>query len=481
MLGIDLSIVNRVMEWISLEPVIGLLMVIASLALFTSAYRRSAPESQSFWPWIRRIIEASVGVILFLGLLWAFRSILNTNSGSFNSTHGSFSNVSQQVAQSIWGRPHVQREIGYTHYTEITTQEEIPRSNPNDPPQYRDVVTRQPVPQNSVVSFDGTFNLTLSDREKGYAFYSGYTVDAQMVYRIANISDYETEAEFDFPLSPGQMMFNDFSITVDGKNVSDDLHFSPDLVEWTTAFNPREEHEIVIHYTSRGMESFYYQIPSQREIKNFKLTVSIDRLPTSMVNYPNGALTPTRVEPTSDGRGTVLTWELNKAITVAGMGIALPQPEQRGQQILQVLSNGAYSLTLLGTMLALTLLLRGESVRFITLALLSGAYCVQFLLMASISDFALGFWGSLLVGAVVTGVLTYLLFRNHPSLVTRRLIYGLVIFFTIIYPLAGLITELNARNSFDVLVRVGMIIYLFMLALYMQRTGDKAQPQTARL
>ncbi len=476
MFGIDLSSINRILEWLTLEPSIGLLMVITSLALFVTAYRRGNGESQSLWPWVRRLVEASVGAILFLGLLWAFRSILNSNSATFNATHGSFNDTTQQAAQAIWGRPHVQREIGYAHFTEVIRQEEVPRTNPNDPPQYRNVTVREPVPQNSVASFNGMFALTLSEREKGYAFYNGYLLDAEMVYVIANESDVETECEFDFPLSPGQMMFSNFSITVNGVDISDSLRFSPDLVEWTTRFHPHEEHEVIIRYQSRGMESFYYQIPSQREIKDFRLTVILDRLPVSMLNYPSGALTPTEVQATGDERGSVLTWEMDKAITVAGMGVALPQPEQRGQEVLRVLNNSPYSLTLLGTMLALTLLLRGDGVHFTTLALLSGVYSVQFLLMASVSDYALGFWGSLAVGAVVTGLLTFALFRGHPS---RRLLYGLIFFFTIVYPLSGLIAELTVRNSFDGLVRVGMIVYLFVLALQGNLQGGKRKSAVA--
>jgi hypothetical protein len=476
MLGIDFSIINRIIEWISLEPVIGLLMVITALALFVTAYRSGKSDSQSFWPWMRRILEASVAAVLFLGLLWAFRSILNSNSSTFNATHGSFNDATLQSAQSIWGRPHVQREIGYTHYTEVTRQEEVPRSNPDDPPQYRNVTTREPVPQNSVIGFEGIFNLTLSEREKGYAYYNGYLLDAQMTYQTVNDSDAETECEFDFPLSSGQTIFSDFSITVDGKDISSLLRFSPDLVQWTTPFHPHQQQEIIIRYKSRGMASFYYQIPSQREIKNFKLTVTLDRLPVSLVNYPDGALTPTHIEPTSDGNGSVLTWEMNKAITVAGMGVALPQPEQRGQEVLRVLSNSPYSLTLLATMLALTLLLQSEPVHFVTLALILGAYAVEFLLMAAVSDFALGFWGSLMVGAVVTGLLTYLLFRKHPA---RQLIFSLIFFFTVLYPLSGLVADLNIQNSLDTLVRVGMIIYLFVLALRGQADTGTMQVETA--
>jgi hypothetical protein len=473
---------DRIIGWLTIEPTVSLLMIITAVVLFATAFSRS--QDTALWPWVRRIIEASVGAVLFLGLLWAFRSILNTNNSSFYSTHGSLSDVSLVSAQSIWGKPHVQLELGYTHFANVIVQRQLPREDPTKPALYEDVLERQFVPQNSVIGFRGIVDLTLSEREKGYALYNGYLINARFEYDLVNDSAKETECEFDFALSPGQTLYENFSITVDGEDVSSQLRFAPNLVEWTSYFAPGQQRKVVVSYQSRGMETFYYQIPSQREIKDFALGLTIDRLPISLLNYPDGTLTPTRVEATADGNGSILTWELDKAITVAGMGIALPQPEQPGAQVLRVLFNSPYALTLLGAMLALTLLIRGEGVNVLSLALLSAAYCVQFLIMAAISDYVFGFWGSLILGAAVTGLLTYLLFRHYPSRLLRGLIYGLVAFFTVIYPLSGLLTDTSMRNSFESLVQVGLIVYLFSLALYTQveRANNNpkiSQPQAA--
>lgn len=459
---------DRFIDWMTVEPVIGLLMAITALVLFGASFVQSKESSPTFWLWLKKVIEASVGAILFLGLLWAFRSILNNNNSTFYSTHGSLSDASRQSAQSIWGRPHIQRELSINHYIEKVVQEEIPRDDPTKPPLYKDTTVREQVPQNSILSFLGQVDLTLSEREKGYALYSGYLINARFEYEIANDSDLETEAEFAFPLSPGQTLHENFKILVDDQDISPQLRFSTDLVQWVSKMKPHQEAKIVITYSSRGMETFYYQIPSQREIKNFILVVMIDRLPVSLLNYPEGVLTPTEIKPTDNQEGSILTWKLDKAITVAGMGVALLQPEQPGAQVLRVLLNSPYALTLLGAMLSLTLLIRREAINFLDLALLSGAYCVQFLIMAAVSDLFFGFWGSLILGAFLTGLLTFLLFRNHPSKLLRVLVYALVGFFTVVYPLSGLFTQVTQRNSFDSLVQVGLIVYLFGLSLYTQ-------------
>jgi len=309
--------------------------------------------------------------------------------------------------------------------------------------------------------------------KKGYALYSGYIIRAQFTYEVLNDSNLETEAEFTFPMSPGQRVFEDFQITLDGQDISSKLQFAPDQITWTSVMAPRQHHTITVVYTSRGMETFYYQIPAQRNIRDFVLTLTIDRLPLTQLNYPEGILTPTRIASTSDGRGSVLVWQLDRAITTAGMGVALPQPEQPGAQVLRVLWNSPYALTLLVTMLALTLLILGVPMRFLDLALLAAVYCAQFLLMAAVSDYWFGFWGSLVLGTVLTGFLTYLLFREQSSKLLRNLIYALVGFFALVYPLAGLLTEVTHRHTFDNLVQVTLILYLFGISLYARRSQAK--------
>ena len=89
---------DRIFDWITVEPTVGLLMIITVVGLFAIAF--SSGHDSALWPWLRRLIEAAIAAVLFLGLLWAFRSILNTNNATFYSTHGSLSNVSLTSAQS---------------------------------------------------------------------------------------------------------------------------------------------------------------------------------------------------------------------------------------------------------------------------------------------------------------------------------------------------------------------------------------------
>ncbi len=468
-------IFDRFIDWMNVQPVIVLFMSIAALILFSTTYSKPGDPIKTFWAWLKRFVESLIVALVFLGLLWAFRTILNNNMATFYSTHGSLSNISRDSAQSIWGRPHYQSELTVAHYINKIVKEEIPQEDPTKPPLYKDKEVREQVPENSILSFKGKVNMTLSDREKGYAYYSGFIIDANFEYKVINDSELETEAEFIFPLSPNQTMHENFNIMMDNQDLSQQVQFSGDEVHWMTKMKPHQQSTIQISYTSRGMDTFTYQISERREIKEFELVMTIDRLPVTLLNYPDGALTPSDIKPTEDGAGSVLTWRLDKAITSAGMGVALITPEQPGAKVLQVLVNSAYAITLLLAVLCLTLLIRGEKVNFLDLALLSGAYSVYYMIMASISDYFFGFWGSLILGTVITGLLTYLLFRHLSSKLLRNTIYVLVGFFTIIYPLSGLLSQIAERNTFDGLVQIGLIIYLFFLSLYtrMEKAREK--------
>jgi hypothetical protein len=456
---------DRLMNWFAVDPAVSLLMTIAAVILFVSALMRNRKENDPWWQWARRFIAGGISVVLFLGLLWAFRMMLNNNVSTFAGTHGSLSDINRESAYTIWGRPHVQEELSVSHSIELERQEEIPQKDPSDPPRYKTVKYREDVPQNSIRAFQGRAMMTLSDREKGYAYYSGFILQTDFLYTIENDSEYTTDTVFSFPLTMNQTLFQNFSVKVDGVEISPELSYQSDRISWGDKMTPHQQKMVEISYTTRGMDYFYYFIPTKRAIQNFEIVLTIDRLPNELLNYPQGVLTPTEIQPTSDGRGSVLTWRLNQAITTAGMGVALVQPEQPGAKVLRVLANSPYALTMLGAILALTLLILGMEVRFLDLALLGGVYCVQFLVMAGVSDTFLGFWGSLILGAAATLFLTFLLYRTLPSRGVRWLILGLVAFFTVGYPLAGLLETDIAMNAFQSLVQVGMIVYLFTLTL----------------
>ncbi len=178
-------ILERLFSWFTIEPFLTLLMIIAALALFLRSYRSIDQESaRKFWYWFRKILE-SVGVtILFLGLLWVARGVLNNNYETFISDHGRVSQVNYDSVQNIWGGAQAQRDLRVNHSIEKEVMEELPREDETKPPLYKKALKRFPVEQNSVLSTHATVELRSNKRQKGSAFYNGFETSFAIEYQV---------------------------------------------------------------------------------------------------------------------------------------------------------------------------------------------------------------------------------------------------------------------------------------------------------
>jgi hypothetical protein len=267
-------------------------------------------------------------------------------------------------------------------------------------------------------------------------------------------------------------MFDNFLVYINGQDVSDKLRFYYDVVTWTMKMSPYDKWDVKIQYQTRDLDYFYYQIPYAQQIKDFELKLIINDLPVTKVNYPEGCIPPTEdILPTEDGRGSVLEWKFDNTIITAGMGIALTKPEQPGERVILTLASSPYALMMLILAICLTLLLLGKKINLLEIALLGGVYCLLFLVMASVSDFLLGFWGSLIPGALITVGLSVLLYWKQ-SLFIRICIFSLIGFFTLIYPILNQLADY--QDSINGIIMILLIAYLFFIALY-SRFRKKAE------
>ena len=432
---------DRVFAWMTHEPLVGVMMVVGTIVLFVGAYRRrGADQADGFFAWTRRAVEAAATALLFLALLWGFRSVLGDNARGFASDHGRVTDANYQSVRTIWGAPHVQWEL----------QAQL-----------------EGVEGDAIAAFDGTIRMTPNERQKGSALYSGYEADIELAYTVHNPGRRATVARLFLPLGD-QPLLEDLHVWNDGVEL-EDPQLASDGMRWERSIGAGDELNVRVRYRTRGLEHLYYQLPQRRNIRDFRLVIAVAGLALDDVNYPDHCLTPTSIEPTDSG--VQLVWALDRAVTTSGMGIALPHPEQPGSKVALVLDRSPYALMLLVVAVGLTLMVRRESVSFLDLSLLSAAYCVVFLTMASASDYLLGFWGSLGLGAGLTLALSWWLYRRHPA---RRSIAVLVVFFAAVFPLAGLLPD--HRESFDGAVSIGLILYLFALALRTRAPAPLSAP-----
>lgn len=459
---------ERIAVWFAAEPLTGLLIIIASAALFGSALRQPEPASTAFWPWARQIVEASAGVLLFWGLLWGFRAVLDRAGESFRLIHDQMVGADRAQTQAVWGSPLTQMELEVNHFVEREVQQIIPREG--KPPLYQTVKERQLVPQDSIVAFSGAVDLAMNgpdERARGEPVFNSYTIQARYEYAVSNNSDFTTAAEFNFPLPQGQVLYENFRVTVDGQEIGPQMQFGWGPVTWSMPMRPRQQSTVVIVYTSRGTENYFYQIPSRREIKDFTLALSWDSGDVFIVTEPEGDALTVKSESVSNVRR--LTWQTSRLFAAPKAGIIFAQPERPYAPYLktiQTLFASPAALTLLCAILTLTLLLRHQPARLPYLALLSAAYCAQFLILAGINDL-FGFKFAFVVGALLAAMMIFLLLRNRPSRLFRTLAYIIAAFF-IAYPLSALLPDQVQRDSFSNIMRAGVIVCLFGMSLYSQ-------------
>jgi hypothetical protein len=161
-------------------------------------------------------------------------------------------------------------------------------------------------------------------------------------------------------------------------------------------------------------------------------------MPKAKLNYPDGCMTPTKIEPTRDNLGTVLTYRLDHALTDKGMGISLPQLPQPGETTRAVLNEADNAWLFVFGILALSLTLAGNRHAVLLTILFSTATAFGYGLLGDFSDLLFGFWGTAIVILLpLFGLLAKLLVRTAPQI--GKWLAAQFLLFSIIYPcLAGL-------------------------------------------
>jgi len=183
-------------------------------------------------------------------------------------------------------------------------------------------------------------------------------------------------------------------------------------------------------------------VRESREVRDFTLTLTLPDLPKDKLNYPEGCMTPTGIQPTADGQGSVLAYRLDHALSNKGMGVALPQLPQPGATTNAVLVEIERAWMLLFAMLGLSLTLASVRHAVLLTALFGAATAFAYGLLGDFSDLLFGFWGT---GGIILLplflLLAWLLMGVTGSGVGRPIGLQLILF-GILYPcVAGLDSE----------------------------------------
>jgi hypothetical protein len=260
--------------------------------------------------------------------------------------------------------------------------------------------------------------------------------------------------------------------TLDGKDVLPQMEIRDSSLVLGLDVQPNEAMDFRIAFKSRGLSVWDFQVREAREIRDFTLTLTLPDLQKAKLNYPDGCMTPTKIEPTKDNQGSVLTYRLDHALTDKGMGIALPQLPQPGETTRAVLDETEDAWLLVFAVLLLSLTLASVPHAVLLTILFATATAFGYGLLANFSDLLLGFWGTaILILLPLFALLAKLLKRAAPGIGKWLSVQFLL--FGVLYPcVAGLDSDRQ-----PLYLNLCALIYLSFTAwLLVKRLADEKIP-----
>lgn len=479
------KLLNRAGDLADVEPLITLFLGAALFAVFLTALFQSQTAAGSggspsglVWTLYRqltRLFWAALLVTLLIATISVLRSYLRRTVNDFQRTHGRITQANYNAVQTIWGAEQIQSELNVDIYHNEEVTERIESEDPAKPALLRKKTQHDSVTGNPFVTARHEITLRQNPRKKGSAFYGGYETDCSFNWKLRNPSDSNQTCALTFPLPAAGAMYDGLEATLNGQDVLPQMQIKDASLFLERDVQPNEALDFHIAFKSRGLSYWYFQVREAREIRDFNLTLNLDNLPKSKLNYPDGCMTPTDVQPSKDGQGCVLTYRLDHALTDKGMGVALPELPQPGETTRAVLNEADDAWLLVFALLALSLTLAQVRHAVLLTILFSTATAFGYGLLADFSDLLFGFWGTaILVLLPLFALLTKLLMRTAPaagkSLAAQFLLFG------VSYPcLAGL--DADRQSLYLNLFAFGLLAFIAWL-LVKNLPGEKSQAAT---
>jgi len=321
-------------------------------------------------------IFAVLVILIFTTIAW---SILGTNMGF--RTDRAAEQLTEDVVE-LWGRPLQQ---GPPSMALVWEEEELMEQEIYDSTLRRNFKEKKLVktPHQETLlpaSSDVRADIRLDPRRRGLLWFALYDVDFHAEYAFINHTERAENAEirFEFPTKDG--VYDNFRVLVDGKDVAAAIGSGGPLAR--LAVTPGQEVKIVVGYRSRGLNSWSYQ-PNQGVgvVENLHIDLTTD---FDAIDYPPGTLSPTEKQQTDAGWN--LTWEFQRLVTGAGMGMLMPQRIQPGELAEKLAFSAPVSLALFFLMLAVLSLRQNLPLHPMHYAFIAAGFFAFPLLFAYLAD-----------------------------------------------------------------------------------------------
>jgi len=448
--------------WFTLEPAASLMVCATALLLFGSAIVRLRREGQFISGLVTPFFRAVIHGLTFIGVVGAAYFLLTSSYKAFEPLAASLARgekfqIEVESAKQNWGAPLTQDDLLVIQNINHETVREV--VDLNGEIRYINESVSEKVEQESVIGFNGMVNVQrVEDR------LNTYTLNAVYEYHVANQSDQETTATFQFPLDI-QRRYENFTVLMDGREINSSLRIGNGSALWESKMQPHQQVTVTISYSSQGMEFFTYRIPNQRVIRDFSMTVQVDT--SDIYTFSQPETNAIQTEGSRVDNGYRQSWAIDDSILAPYIGIIFKQKvipdinQQRSIQMIHVVPRG---LMFLAVLIAFTILICDLEINWKKFMLCIALCCGNFLGLMGLGLLKVTHPILLPSIALLTSTIVYFLYRDLPRL-PRRLLIVLTTGFMAGYPYSGLLQETAKRTAFDSATQAFVILYIFMLAL----------------
>jgi hypothetical protein len=388
---------------------------------------------------VGRFLSAVMLIGFLLGAMSLLRVYLHQTLAAFQRNHGRVTEANYNAVQTIWGAEQDQGELRAELFWEEEVTERIESEDLTKPTVTRKKIVRHNITANPFITERHYVTLRQNARKKGSALYGGYENECRFHWQLKNPADRELSSVIKFPLPAATAMYDNLSAVLNGKDILPQMQLREGALVLNRDLKANEPLDLTISFKSRGMSFWYFQVKEPREVRDFAMTITLPDLAKGKLNYPEGCMTPTMVQPTSDNQGSVLTYKLDHAISSKGMGISLPSLPQPGATTSAVLAEIERGWLLIFAALILGFTLASSRYAVLLSVLFGAATACGYGLMADFSDLLFGFWGTAALVLIplfvflATFLRRFVPARSWPFLGIELVLFGLV------YPcLAGL-------------------------------------------
>ncbi|MBN2503416.1 MAG: hypothetical protein JXB38_21750 [Anaerolineales bacterium] len=440
-------------DWIIEEPSLGLVALTAAVVYLITLLARRTGARDTFWGWLRHILLAVVQVALLFGLMVGCRGILIYVHDVYSRDHHAVLRADVDAENNQWGGSIKQYELKVKHYNTVKSAERI-------------------IEQNSIAHFNGQATLSLAHTGKPARSFNSYRIEARYEYDVVNEADVATNTMFSFPLPRARRLFEDFQVTMDGRDLSPELRFAGEEVRWWLLMQPGQKATIVVSYATTGMDGYVYALEEARELRDFHFTLTlIDDSPHYILYDPRDVSMIGKNIGAEMGLDEVHVWDLDRVVVAAQIGMAYRKtkiPYNPFEDIARTLAFAPNGYVILAALWVLSTLIRREPVTLFQLAALSGIGCLFSLVVAGTADLLGGLTGSAILGGVLVALLAVVLFHKRVKPLLEVLTYLFVALFTLAYPFQGLIFDQQRLNTIKAILWGVILIYLFGLTVFTQ-------------